>query len=447
MTLSFVPPEPTQAPVATMAESHVTLAAGDPAPWFQQRSVSNPRYAFDTAAGRYIVLCFFGSAGDPLGSAAVQAVVTHRQHFDDVRACFFGVSLDPADESGDRVRDSIPGLRFFWDFDGTISRRYGAIPREAQSGQGQMPVRRFWTVLDPTLRVLTVIPFAPDGRDHEVLFRFLDRLPEPARFAGIELQAPILFLPNVFEPEFYRHLVGVYEQHGGEESGFMREVDGKTVAVHDHGHKRRKDYTIEDPNLIKQTQAQIQRRLVPEILKVHQFRVTRMERYIVSCYAAEDGGHFRAHRDNTTKGTAHRRFAVSINLNAEFEGGEVSFPEYGPRSFKPPPGGAVVFSCSAASTLSRGSRAAGVTRSCPSCTMMRLQRSANGPTPTWVKGWEPITRLEARVDGPASTVPNKDTLSFRARPAVVGFLVRNSVTSQSSACRGARCKKRRTCRD
>jgi hypothetical protein len=30
---------------------------------------------------------------------------------------------------------------------------------------------------------------------------------------------------------------------------------------------------------------------------------------------------FRAHRDNTTKGTEHRRFTVSINLNAEFEGG------------------------------------------------------------------------------------------------------------------------------
>src|SRR5829696_1907151 len=116
--------------------------------------------------------------------------------------------------------------------------------------------------------------------------------------------------------------------------------------VADYSHKRRKDYTIEDQALTKQTQARIQRRVVPEILKVHQFRVTRMERYIVSCYAAEDGGHFRAHRDNTTKGTAHRRFAVSINLNTEFEGGEVSFPEYGPRSFKAPPGGAVVFSCS-----------------------------------------------------------------------------------------------------
>ena len=131
-------------------------------------------------------------------------------------------------------------------------------------------------------------------------------------------------------------------------------MNGQTVAVHDHGHKRRKDYTIEDQNLMKASQARIQRRVVPEILKVHQFKVTRMERYIVSCYAAEDAAHFRAHRDNITAGTAHRRFAVSINLNFEFEGGEVSFPEYGPRSFKPPPGGAVVFSCSLLHAVSKG---------------------------------------------------------------------------------------------
>jgi hypothetical protein len=41
------------------------LAPGDPAPWFKQRSFANPSYTFDTAAGRYIVLCFFGSAADP----------------------------------------------------------------------------------------------------------------------------------------------------------------------------------------------------------------------------------------------------------------------------------------------------------------------------------------------------------------------------------------------
>src|SRR5215207_719208 len=137
------------------------------------------------------------------------------------------------------------------------------------------------------------------------------------------------------------------------------EANGKTVLMTDPEHKKRQDYTVEDKALITQIQQRITRRVTPEIEKVHFFKPTRMERYIVSCYAAEDGGHFRAHRANTTKGTAHRRFAVSINLNADFQGGEVSFPEYGPRSFKPPPGGAVVFSCSllhAVSKVTRGRR-------------------------------------------------------------------------------------------
>jgi predicted 2-oxoglutarate/Fe(II)-dependent dioxygenase YbiX len=133
----------------------------------------------------------------------------------------------------------------------------------------------------------------------------------------------------------------------------MREKDGKTVVAHDAGHKRRKDYEIADMEVVKHAQNRVIRRVAPEILKVHQFQVTRMERYIVSCYAEEDGGHFAPHRDNTTKGTAHRRFAVSINLNADFDGGEVSFPEYSARGFKAPPGGAVVFSCSLLHTVSK----------------------------------------------------------------------------------------------
>src|SRR5215207_4298710 len=82
-----------------LSQSYINLAPGDPAPWFHQRSTSNPNYAFDTAAGRYIVLCFYGSAGDPLGRAAIEGVFASRQHFDDVRLSFFGVSLDPRDET------------------------------------------------------------------------------------------------------------------------------------------------------------------------------------------------------------------------------------------------------------------------------------------------------------------------------------------------------------
>jgi predicted 2-oxoglutarate/Fe(II)-dependent dioxygenase YbiX len=111
--------------------------------------------------------------------------------------------------------------------------------------------------------------------------------------------------------------------------------------------------------LIRDAQNRIERRIFPEILKGYSYKATRIARYIVSCYLAEDGGHFRAHRDNTSKRTAHRRFAVSINLNAEFDGGELSFPEYGPRSLKPPPGAAVVFSCAllhAVSPVAHGRR-------------------------------------------------------------------------------------------
>jgi predicted 2-oxoglutarate/Fe(II)-dependent dioxygenase YbiX len=102
------------------------------------------------------------------------------------------------------------------------------------------------------------------------------------------------------------------------------------------------------------------RRLTPEIARVFQFEVTRVERYIVACYDAADGGYFKAHRDNETLGTAHRRFAVSINLNAEeFEGGDLTFPEFGPRTYRPPTGGAVVFSWSLqheATPVTRGRR-------------------------------------------------------------------------------------------
>ena len=45
--------------------------------------------------------------------------------------------------------------------------------------------------------------------------------------------------------------------------------------------------------------------------------------------------------------SAHRRFAVTLNLNVEdYDGGELRFPEFGARRYKRPTGDAVVFSCS-----------------------------------------------------------------------------------------------------
>lgn len=325
--------------------THVILAPGDPAPWFTQNSSITPELSFQGLGGRYVVLCFHGSAGDSHGRAAIESALAHPALFDAARISFFGVSTDPQDESTRKLRGR-PGVRFLWDWDLSVSRLYGAVPKGAQRGRGPIALRRFWIVLDPTLRVLQLVPFATDRSDIARVIAYLETLPPPDRFAGIELQAPILYLPNVFEPELCRHLIELHERNAADDSPYMREVDGKTVSAMNRGFKRRKDYNVDDPALMAQINARIDRRICPEIAKVHCVTTTFIERYTIGCYSSEDGGgHFLPHRDNTSKGTAHRQFAVSINLNADFEGGLLRFPEYGPRGFKPPVGGAVVFSC------------------------------------------------------------------------------------------------------
>ncbi|MBC8129994.1 MAG: 2OG-Fe(II) oxygenase [Rhizobiaceae bacterium] len=336
--------------------NHASILPGDTAPWFHQRSFANPRYAFNTAGGRYIVLCFFGSAGDPRAQAALAAMKA-LPVFDDAQASFFGVSFDAADEREGRVADSYPGTRFLFDFDGTVGKLYGAIASDETLTPGaKFAIRRLWVVLDPTMRVMKTMAFADDGSDIAEMADYLAALPPVNRFAGFELQAPILFLPDIFEPGFCDTLIAQYDASGGEDSGFMREVNGKTVLLKDSGHKVRRDHTIEESATIEAVRSRFVRRVVPQIKKAYNFEVTRMERYLVGCYAAEDAAHFRAHRDNTTSGTAHRRFAVSVNLNADFDGGEVSFPEFGSRSYKAPVGGAVVFSCSLLHAVSRVTR-------------------------------------------------------------------------------------------
>jgi len=329
--------------VPAKARTYVNLTPGDPAPWFNQRLTGNPNYSFDKAAGRYIALCFFVTAGDQASQTVLGAVRANQHLFNDQKTNFFGVSIDPADEK--RLSEWL-GAHCFWDADLRVSRAYGAAPMDSAAGESNIAARRFWLVLDPSLRVLKSFPLTTDDPGCAAVFRYLEALPPVERAKGVEIQAPILYLPNVFEPELCQMLVDLYEEKGGSESGFMREVNGKTVVINDPAHKRRRDLNLDDPQLVEQIKGRIYRRIVPEIAKAHQFHVTRMERFLVACYSAEEEGHFNPHRDNTTKGTAHRRFAVSVNLNEDYDGGELWFPEYGPKTFKPPAGAAVVFSCS-----------------------------------------------------------------------------------------------------
>lgn len=245
----------------------------------------------------------------------------------------------------------------FVDPGGEAGKAYGALPVDAQES-GTTFARRLWYVIDPNMRVRDVVEGAlPQALER--LHTILHALPESDRFAGCELPAPVLLLPRVFEPEICQELVSLYRRIGGTASGFMIERDGITIGSNDPAHKVRADCHVEDETLRLLLQRRIRAKIFPQIEKVHHFHCTRMERYIVACYDAAEGGHFRAHRDNTTRGTAHRRFAVSLNLNDDYDGGSIHFPEFGARGYRIPTGGAVVFSCSllhAVSRVTRGQR-------------------------------------------------------------------------------------------
>jgi predicted 2-oxoglutarate/Fe(II)-dependent dioxygenase YbiX/peroxiredoxin len=314
------------------------LLPGDPAPHFRAPVLGgSDNFAFDTIGGRLIVMLFAGSAGWPVYEAAAETLARYRDCFDDVGASFFGISIDPADAIEKRIRAELPGIRWFLDHDRAVSRLYGAISATEDTEQ----FHPHWVLLDPTLRIVAREPIDRGEAIMAELVRMIE--------AGFETPtAPVLVVPRVLDPATCRELIDFYRLHGGEESGFMQDVDGITRHRLNPAFKKRSDRILAEGPLLDIVKARLHRFLLPQIKAAFQFDVTRVERWLVACYDGDNGGgYFRPHRDNTTHGTAHRRFACTINLNAEeYDGGDLRFPEYGRRSYRAPSGGAAVFSCS-----------------------------------------------------------------------------------------------------
>lgn len=301
------------------------LAVGEFAPDFQAATRTNPRYHFSTVAGRYALLGFM-PADRERRAQALAGLERVGPLVDGSRFAAFLVAEGPQDD----MVDAIPALRWLFDPDGEIARMYGAEADPA------------WFLLDPTLRLLYRAPIG----EAEDLVRRIEALPPLDDHAGAPLVAPVLIVPRVFEPELCRRLMAYYDARGGASSGVMRDVDGRTVGVLDPM-KSRSDVHIAEAEFRTELRERLIRNLVPMIHRALQFRSTRLERYVVACYDAASGGRFRPHRDNTSLGTAHRRFAASINLNPDdYEGGDLRFPEFGTRTYRPPTGGACVFCCS-----------------------------------------------------------------------------------------------------
>ncbi|CAN7182475.1 2OG-Fe(II) oxygenase [Phenylobacterium sp. LjRoot225] len=302
------------------------LKPGEPAPWFRGVTPSNPEFTFESVAGRYILLAFLPMA-DGARLEALKALAARQAMFDDARLSTFAIIRDAQTAAGAR---DMTGLRWVIDLEGKVSAQFAPA--------GEAPPT--WMVLDPTLRLLRSFELA----EAPALFDYLTALPPVAEHAGVAAHAPILIAPRIFEPELCERLIGLHAETTGQLTGVMRDRGDRTHYVMDEL-KSRRDVLVSDPALVAEIRERLEKRLFPLVETAFSFRATRIERYLVSCYAADDGGVFHAHRDNTTYGTAHRKFAGSINLNDGFEGGDLRFPEFGPTVYRPPVGAACVFAC------------------------------------------------------------------------------------------------------
>jgi predicted 2-oxoglutarate/Fe(II)-dependent dioxygenase YbiX/peroxiredoxin len=328
------------------------LGVGEPAPWFSAATGGDPSdtVTFDELAGRYIVLFFLGTAARP-DVAKVLAALSHRDElFDREHALLVGISNDRDDFTRGRLRQHHAGQLFLLDSSGMAAKKYGlADPATAVVTEAIYPVA---FLLSPALQIIEIVPLVDPA---SFVDRVISLLSELLANPPTAQNAPVLIVPQVFDRAFCRQLVDLYEATGGREIGSV-ENEGKIVERTDPEFRKRLDHYISDDHALQRTRELLERRLLPIVYRAFQFPTTRIERYLVGCYDATTGGYFRPHRDNTAPVVAHRRFALTINLNEGYEGGHLCFPEFGDQAFRTPPGDAIVFSCSLLHEVTRVTR-------------------------------------------------------------------------------------------
>lgn len=322
------------------------LTAGDRIPDFARPDpAGKPVMFYDLHLGQPMALFFSGRASAPETRAALAALGDGGTAWGEVTRV--AVALGTPAECAALVQELHLGYTLLAD-DGALSQH---LLGSAATGLAAL-------VLDENLRITERL----QGGDPKALVQRVAALyaarptPKGLVFHG---QAPVLFIPRVLDKELCDGLIALFEETGGTPSG-VAYVKGETADWKpDPSVKMRRDiYLQEGPWLAKVKDALV-RRVLPEIHRCFNYPVTQHEVFKVIRYDA-GAGYFRPHRDNESRDTQHRRFAMSLNLNTgDYEGGQVRFPEFGPDLYEPQRGGALIFSCSLlheAVPVTRGSR-------------------------------------------------------------------------------------------
>ncbi|MEQ9331519.1 2OG-Fe(II) oxygenase [Thalassobaculum sp.] len=231
-----------------------------------------------------------------------------------------------------------PGLRGLLDPEGKI--RAALFPGPASVGGAPPEV----LLADADQRLV-----ARERLDEPGLVRIraaLDGLSRPA--AGERrATAPVMLLPNLLDQDLRDRLIAAFKADNREGTVAIVDAQGNPTIVEMPDRKRRRDLTLDRGGpLYAEIHTAIAQRLMPELWKAWWIDRLQTEAFYVASYQAERGDFFSAHRDNNLPSTERRRIAVSIELNDDYEGGGLVFPEYSDDRWRAPAGGGLVFSCS-----------------------------------------------------------------------------------------------------
>ena len=284
-----------------------------------------PRRLYGHLGGIPSILAFWRPDSEPAAGTFCNLV---RPSVEALAECHIVVGDSP------RIAPTVDGL-VLCDLSGTVARAYGMTDEDGVIGY----------LLDANLRVVASV----DLSDAEIAAAAVRRAAEsliPDEPREIHSQAPILFIDCVVDSALCERLIETWETGGHVATGVETSRDGRRRDSIEADAKRRRDHVVEDRDLLELLTSTVGRRVIPELQKSFSYRATRFEGFKIVAYAAAESGFFKAHRDNLSPATAHRRFALTVNLNGDYEGGQLLFPEYGRDCYRPAPGAAAVFSCS-----------------------------------------------------------------------------------------------------
>lgn len=293
----------------------------------------------DNIAGRIIVLVFYRTHSDSIG--ALNEFIALQTEFEKMGANI--VAIGPENKKESRK------------LNGTVF-PFTALPAAPLELFHAYGIKSETCTLDsPTTTVIV----RPNGHVFRILtgssqaahaVTAVKHLSIAAKSSETANYPPILTVPDVLSASECAQLISAYDNS---QAPFVKpqEVLGQAHDVKsripDYGRQDRIDLLLNSHEMRDKIVRRLQHRLLPEIKKAFHYEVTSLENLRIAKYEGSRGGKSHGHRDNSIKNVAHRRFAVSINLNAkEFEGGELRFPEFGPHLYKGETGAAVVFSCS-----------------------------------------------------------------------------------------------------